>query len=223
MPANADMPFELAQLGKDERTIEIVVGEKDLGSPPCDTRYRTAVDERPDRVILLVDELFQLPLGGPGCAADANPQHLTATLADRLGERELYDGIRSAPQPVSREADRVVVSVRPDGLGATDVTPLPCGGWWQYFAAADGQWSVQVVQACGTDDEPYGRRIAETIVHGTVAEIYEDPSRSERTILWRENGWHLSVYGSMTHGPPFVFGDELRQIADGIQVQRPAP
>lgn len=111
------------------------------------------------------------------------------------------------------------VGVLPGGFVRDHVEPFPPGGWRQYFVDSDEQWSVAVIQARDAGPPaPYERKVEEAVVHDIAADIYSDPSGSNRTVQWTENGWYIQVHGSMTYGPPFVFDEALLRIAEGVSV-----
>lgn len=183
------MAFELAELSADGQTVEIAVGEKELGSPPCRTRYRTKAREQADRVVIAVDELWMVPLGGPACTGEAIPQHLTVPLSEPLGDRRLYDGVQPDPRPVHRAAELVTIPVLPEGFELGSVGTLAPDGWEQFYEHPDGEWSVVVLQRRANGRKPDGRLIGSTTVRGIDAEIYEQFSGSDRSVHWVEHGW----------------------------------
>ena len=221
-PPGAEMPFELARLSADGQAVKIAVGHKALGSPPCRTRYRTTAIERPDRVVIAVDELFMLPLGGPACAGDSTPQHFTVPLRAPLGDRQLYDGVQRDPRPVYREAELITVPVLPEGFERGFVDPLPPDGWQQFYEHRDREWSVVVLQQRASGRKPDGRLIGSAIVRGMDAEIYEQFGGSDRSVHWVEDGWAIEVQGRMTYGSPFTHEQELMRVAEQIRIPRPA-
>jgi hypothetical protein len=215
-------------LSADGRRLTIMVGSAPPGDTSCNQNFEHEVVETDRSVTIGFEELPAAPPPAAGdsgvdavaCTATDEPQRFDVDLEAPFGEREVYDGVRPEPQIVHRLAELVDVTTVPDGWTAEE--PSIADGkehWWaQQFSKDGADWYFTVQQEPEADaTTPEGTPTPVT-VHGIEGLRYSGQlNDTMESIVWVEGGLSITVWGEM-QGPPFAHGDQLLQIAEGVQL-----